>query len=409
MNDIKPDMRKQIETLILDDPAFLHLEKRLDIFCPFEALGVVRAEIRHAYFLSHILNPASAHGFGTLFLRNFLSAIMTSSQNQLCDRLRVHIADLDDTKVLREEIDRIDLALVLESEKIAIVIELKVDSKESLGQLSRYRQKSLLQWPVGDGWQHEFLFLTPGGDAPSDPNWRAISYDLIIMAIESTIKNEAYGLVEARMLLKAYGEMLRRKHMENDELRELAQDLWRRNRDVLNYLMEFAPDSAGGFSQYIIDNIDRLTEKANSQLITLVSDRKTSRYINFGIEEWDLLPGLKSGNWTSSGRILMLEIDIQAKYIDIKFIVGPGPDDIRNSLIKEISIKTEEKFRESKKWTQISKIRLKRNLEELQEDEFPGCFDELIVAVRNFVKKSVEPLDPAVRRAVNILGGASNL
>ena len=198
--------------------------------------------------------------------------------------------------------------------------------------------------------------------------------------------------------------------MEDDDLRELAQDLWRRHKGVLTFLMDKAPDAAGGFAQYVIDNLDRLTKQASSELIKLVLDRKIPSYINMGIEDWDSLPGLKSGKgWTPSGRIPMLEINIRAKYIDIKFLVGPGPENIRNALIEEISTQTKQKLGDSKKWTQVTKVRLKRNVEELQENEFADCFDEVTLVMKNFIKKSIEPLDPAIRRAVKNLNDTSNL
>ena len=57
----------------------------------------------------------------------------------------------------------------------------------------------------------------------------------------------------------------------------------------------------------------------------------------------------------------------------------------------------------------MTKVRLKRNVEELQENEFADCFDEVTLVMKNFIKKSIEPLDPAIRRAVKNLNDTSNL
>ncbi|MEM6307226.1 MAG: hypothetical protein AAF701_04510, partial [Pseudomonadota bacterium] len=48
---------------LLSDPDFRDLESQARIFCPFEAIGMVNQEIRHAYFLAYILDPDRPHGF----------------------------------------------------------------------------------------------------------------------------------------------------------------------------------------------------------------------------------------------------------------------------------------------------------------------------------------------------------
>ena len=63
-----------LESLFISNPEFEKLEADLDVFCPFEAIGMVKQEIRHAHFLSYIFDPNRPHGFGIECLR----ALMTT-------------------------------------------------------------------------------------------------------------------------------------------------------------------------------------------------------------------------------------------------------------------------------------------------------------------------------------------
>jgi hypothetical protein len=98
------EIRKFIEDLVLDDPDFREVEHNMDVFCAFEAIGDVSL-----------------------------------------NRIRIHLADLDDVEI-RREVDRMDLVLVLHSEKLVVVIELKVDADEERGQLENYRRKADATW-----------------------------------------------------------------------------------------------------------------------------------------------------------------------------------------------------------------------------------------------------------------------
>jgi hypothetical protein len=64
---------KRLADLVMLDEDFAKLEQILDIFCPFEAVGMVRQEIRHAHFLAYYLDPNRPHGFGDACLRAFLT------------------------------------------------------------------------------------------------------------------------------------------------------------------------------------------------------------------------------------------------------------------------------------------------------------------------------------------------
>ena len=58
-----------LEGLVVGNADFEEVERLQDVFCPFEAIGMVRQEIRHAHYLAHCLDPQRPHGFGAECLR----------------------------------------------------------------------------------------------------------------------------------------------------------------------------------------------------------------------------------------------------------------------------------------------------------------------------------------------------
>lgn len=72
---------------LVDDADFHDLDERLGRFNLFEAMGGVRAELRHSNFLAFLFSPSRAHGLGALVLEKTVRAILASTPAALgpCD------------------------------------------------------------------------------------------------------------------------------------------------------------------------------------------------------------------------------------------------------------------------------------------------------------------------------------
>ncbi|MFL0694680.1 MAG: PD-(D/E)XK nuclease family protein [Agrobacterium tumefaciens] len=86
MSSVRPNLELQLEQLLVNDDEFRRLENEFDQFCPFEALGMVRSEVRHGNFLAYLLDPGRPHGFHTDVLRAFLLAVSSSNKSVFPDR-----------------------------------------------------------------------------------------------------------------------------------------------------------------------------------------------------------------------------------------------------------------------------------------------------------------------------------
>ena len=130
--------RKDLETLVVDNPDLEQLEAYLEQFNIFEALGAVNVELRHSDFLTFLLNPNQYHGLGDYFVKQFIQkALAISPEDQLpFTPIDLDIWDLDNIMVYQER-HNIDILLIDSLNEIAVIIENKVSTSEHNDQLSR--------------------------------------------------------------------------------------------------------------------------------------------------------------------------------------------------------------------------------------------------------------------------------
>ncbi len=122
------------------------IERDKDRFNVFTALHKERDEVNlHSRTISYLLSPTSGHGMGTTFTKIFLHEILKISEQEF---------SLDGVEVIPNEINKteykeIDILLINKRKKQAIIIENKIDAKDSnheepnvipgySGQLERY-------------------------------------------------------------------------------------------------------------------------------------------------------------------------------------------------------------------------------------------------------------------------------
>lgn len=314
-----------LEDFVVGNRDLEHLERLLNEFNIFEALGAVRQELRHSDFLAFLLDPYQNHGLSDAFLKRFLKRVLFCASNQEVTPVEIDVADLS-TAFVRREWRNVDILIRDTRIRLLCVIENKVISGEHSHQLRRYREVVTQQFPR---YSRIFVFLTPEGDAPSDEAYVPFSHSEVAELVDAVGEAHASTLgADIRTLMAHYTAMLRRYIVSDSEIAELCRKLYREHRQALDLIYEHRPDL-----QYDLFEMLKELVKEAASTADLVLDHSTKVSIRFSVKDWDRFPPQLSGEgWVPSSRVLVFEFDNRPDSLSLKLIIGPGPQPVRQGI-----------------------------------------------------------------------------
>ncbi|MGO6709058.1 PD-(D/E)XK nuclease family protein [Rhizobium johnstonii] len=408
----KADIETELEKLLLNDPDFSYLEKEFDQYCPFEALGMVRSEVRHGNYLAYLLNPGRPHGFNTQVLRAFLMCIAQNcgsiQSGFSLKALDVHLLDIDQADV-RREWRNIDLLIVLRSSKIVIPIELKIDSSQGHDQLRRYRRIVEQEWPLTDGWRHIHVFLTKHEEAPVDSDhWEPLLIGDLVEHLE-ILANQTNDSPAASMF-RAYLQMLRRHHLEDRRLEEIARKLWAQHSEALEFLADRRPDAVGNLFDALKDRRSDFIRALKETGVEMILDADYKTIIRFAFEKWETLPGFKGSQWTESKRFILLELKREGPKINAYLYLGPGEEGLRQQYVAllERDRLHRPSSRAGKDWMCLAKKEIYS--EQLDDEaEIDVQIDVILQSLQLFARRVFDHFDPLLDRLAKPVLIASSL
>lgn len=398
---------RELERLFLDNRDFEEVASAIEVFCPFDAIGMDRQEIRHGFFLRYILDPARPHGFGTDCLRGFLWAAASAMRDDATSKIRpldVHLMELDST-IVEREYKSIDLLIQVPAEKVVLAVELKIDATEHSGQLGRYRKAVEKDFPEAEGWRQVFLFLTKRGDTASEDDgagWQALPLESVADML-SGVSDKGGGHPDARMMLNAYVSMLRRRHLTDQRMEELARSLWREHREALDFLMSRRPNAASSVLALLFENQTQVAAALSQAAgMEIVPDHSTRAYVRFAMKPWDAAPGMLTGTgWRPSERMLLFELTWDAKAIRCQFELGPGDTNLRRAIFdafKEAGAEIGGKWELAPKWRHLASKAL---VPFQQDDDVEVLYEQTVKAASAFVAQHIPRYDAALAGLIN--------
>lgn len=173
-NYIAEDIRKEISKF-KNDESLIKLNSFYQSKSYSEILGVSRKELSHSKFLAWILNPYESHKIGFFGIKKFLDIVVLMSNAKLTEKNKklynsIITDDISIEKIIIEtekpidKYGRLDIYLelsILNSvyNKIKIVVENKVTSKENNDQTNRYFQ--YFEQNNNEATKIIYVFLTP--------------------------------------------------------------------------------------------------------------------------------------------------------------------------------------------------------------------------------------------------------
>lgn len=216
-------------------------------FNVFDILNINRQELRHSDFLAFLFNPNKSGEIGSQFLRNFLTLLAKEIVPQL-DFFNMLYGNIEKVNVNREvavQNGRIDILIELEitkekKQKLVIAIENKVDTGEHDNQLGKY--KEFLSSGRYKDHIKVMLYLSPDKSEPSDNDWTAIDYEFIYTVLNRVDTETADNT--NKTLVNDYKKTIRSEfNMTNDdELKRQAVEIYKKNRQVLDFIYNSKPD-----------------------------------------------------------------------------------------------------------------------------------------------------------------------
>lgn len=350
-------MLDKLSRLVVDSDEFTLIDARTHQFCPFEAIGMVRQEIRHSNFLAYLLDPARPHGIGDVALRAFL---MTLAEGNSAQRLDFHFRDLSSAKIWRER-DHIDILIEIppgKSKGLVVAIEIKVDASERDAQLSDYANRVTARYPRRE-WDTLFCFLTPDGrdgQSHGSSDWASLSFGELLSALEAAITRE--GITgEGTKLFDFYHSMMKRHDIVKDspdpELDRAVQAIWAKHKEALEFLIANRPDPLNDLLLELDENqasfAEALSEAVN---FNIAPDSRVHRWRRFSFPALsEDFPKMFDGDtsWIASGAQLVLELTAENDTIVASFAVGPScaDNELRENLINALNEQAKVRYRKA--------------------------------------------------------------
>jgi len=289
---------------------------------------------------------------------------------------------------VRREWNNIDILLIDDAHKFVVIIENKIDSGEHSQQLERYR--GIIRHHFSN-YQMLCLFLSPEGVLPTDENYIPVDYTKICNLLETiAVTRESTLGPDVRTLITHYTNMLRRHIMNESEIAELCRRIYQKHQRAIDLIVDHRPDLQSNIREILVALVD-ITPGC-------VLDYDSKSYCRFGLEEWDTPPLNEGLDWSSKGRIMLFQFENFPNSLNLKLIIGPGPNEIRKRLHQmaqeNASLKAYRVL--GKKWNTIFK-RAFLTLKSFEEATIDDLEEEINKKWQTFVEKDLPPIKKIVK------------
>ena len=357
------DLEKYLSTSDLDKWI-----KEINIF---DVLKISRMEIRHSNMLAWLLDPHEKHNLGDAVLRNLLDNILNERY------------ELTNISVIREW-HNIDIFIELKD--LIICIENKIDSKEHGKQLENYKKYIEEQYPEK---RSKFIYLTPHGASSSDPdNWKAVSYKVVLDAIEKAISCKQLEL-ESDLLINNYINIIRREIVGDKELEEKCREIYNNHKDALDLIFEHKPDRAADVA--II--IRKWAKSKSGEIIYYESYNEGKRYTRFKTKEmteWIRDVEGAESDWKTSNFYFYEIENIDGEKLKIKFTFNKNdnlPEDLKKIFEEVINKFSKNKLKDDWRWRVVKSTNTITLSEEINEEDI---FKKLDKSFKNIINQEKE-------------------
>lgn len=379
----------------LEDSSVDDIKKSIGDESPniFKILRVSNAEIRHSNFLSWLLDPTANHKLNDSVLSKFLQEIINSSDN-FDESITVEDIGIKNVEI-RREWENIDLLIILD--EYVLCIENKIFSGEHSDQLTRY--KNIVETNFPDKLQI-YVYLNPFGYSSFGESdvYLPISYQVIIDILENLNLDEIDMTVKS--FIEQYLLTLRRDIMGIDENAELAQEIYKKHKELFDYIYEIKPDGVQNINTYIQDVLKSKGFKLGSV---------SKSYIRFFPTEMEkFIHFNKSPNGWNKGETFVFEISLYNKN-QIRISLGmsdAGDEGYDREKLNEILQKLDPEGGKNKRWKHYLLQSFPYELNqfyEKTEEEIKSDFEKILEEYRRNINSLIDHLNNNSEELISLL------
>lgn len=171
----------------------------------FEVLNISHLEIKHSDVLAYLFNNKESHNLKDTFLKEFIYEVEAATNIDLN-------LTLDDSYTVKREYaipnGYVDLVLMSYKQRTIIIIENKIQSKERVNQLKKYKEHFK---DKGAGYKLVFIYLTMNDEKASDDEYISVNYTTVIKSLERVLRYKNYS-EKIEYFLEDYLEILLKKY-----------------------------------------------------------------------------------------------------------------------------------------------------------------------------------------------------
>ncbi|MCX5806249.1 MAG: PD-(D/E)XK nuclease family protein [Proteobacteria bacterium] len=376
MNDLK---HRSLAEFLVGNSELEELSAKLSEFNILQVLRIEQAEIRHSNVLAWLLNPRESHGLLDTFVRRFISTLLLD--NEQADfglsPAKVELMNFSDVEV-RREWSNIDLLIYSKENRLILLIEKKIRTKESKGQLVKYKERVRKTFPDVDVIIP--VILTLDGDEPStaakESYYIPWSYVALYKAAGKVAEQNRSRIPEdAQTFLRHYLNILRRETMQDKELEDLCKSIYRKHKGAIDLIVQYGATTGFGEAAdgFITKNHSKFKQTYSAPGELWFVPKEWAR----AMHEYEPVVG-----WRSPYPVSLWFVRYQqAQKVSIILEVGPMTDGtFRQQLVKAFAKAgfrtTEKSYREDARYTRVySRSHKVRDLGD--SDEIKEVIEEL--------------------------------
>ncbi|WP_252150430.1 MULTISPECIES: PD-(D/E)XK nuclease family protein [Acinetobacter] len=334
-------MENQLKALILDDD-FTNLQNLANEEVNLMSiLRVSHRELQHSNFLSWLFDPNATHGLGDYVFKEFIKIYFQENEFQnlgVENGLSVFdffSLDFDDL-IIKREFKNIDLLFISPKNKFFMLVENKIYSGESSGQLEKYR--NIVNNLYGEYNHQIYIYLSLKDQVVSqeaEKYYVKLTYSHIIKLLEKIILNQRLGLADkVKFVLEQYLGTLKSMLNENKEIEDISKRLYKKYKAAFDLVYKYnRPTEITEIGEIISDMI-----KNESSIVYFHSNKTYIRFQpKFIHENYDRLRSkglLDFSENLQDSWLYLFEFNVRNDFVKFDLKIGKGNQEIREKLHK---------------------------------------------------------------------------